>query len=257
MPTSVRESIRSVALVRRWWRRAGRARNRLLRTPDAWADLLKVCRELHPRAVLDVGAHVGRTVEQFADELSGTPIHAFEPTPNTAAMLRKRVAGLRNVTVHQTALADHAGVLPFFVNRFDATNSLLDNVQGPGSSQTTLAEHVGRIDVPATTLDAWCEVELPSGDLVIKADVQGAEGQIVAGGVRTFSERRVAAIYCEVAFAPLYEGQTSFFDLHETLTRQYGLSLWQIYPISRDAAGRAAWSDALWLRDDALASMAR
>ena len=186
---------------------------------------------------------------------SDVPIHAFEPTPLSAAALRQRVACFRNVTVHEMALADRAGVLPFFLNRFDATNSLLDNAQGPGSSQTDLAEHVGRIEVHATTLDDWCAAELPAGDLVIKADVQGAEGRVVAGGRRAFADRRVAAMYCEVAFAPLYEGQTSFFELHETLTVKHGLALWQIYPLSRDVTGRAAWGDALWLREDALASM--
>ena len=81
MPRSVRESIRNIQTVRRWWRRAGRARNRLLGKPDAWADLLAVCRRMRPGAVLDVGAHVGRMVERFADELTDVPIHAFEPTP--------------------------------------------------------------------------------------------------------------------------------------------------------------------------------
>ena len=33
------------------------------------------------------------------------------------------------------------------------------------------------------------------------------------------------------AFAPMYEGQTSFWDLHETLTVKHGLALWQIYPL--------------------------
>src|SRR6266478_958214 len=84
MPRSVRESIRNVRTLRRWWRRAGRARNRLLGRPDAWDDLLKVCRRIRPGAVLDVGAHVGRMVERFADELADVPIHAFEPTPETA-----------------------------------------------------------------------------------------------------------------------------------------------------------------------------
>jgi FkbM family methyltransferase len=253
----VRRSIRNIQIVRRWWRRTGRARSRLLRKPDAWVDLLTVCRSIRPAAVLDVGAHVGRTVEQFADELPDIPIHAFEPTPLSAATLRRRVAGLPNVTVHELALDDRAGCLPFFLNRFDATNSLLDNARGDRSSQTALAEHVEQIEVEATTLDDWCAAELASGDLVIKADVQGAEGRVVAGGRRVFADRRVAAIYCEVAFAPLYEGQTSFFELHETLTTTYGLALWQIYPLSRDSAGRAAWGDALWLREDALASLWR
>jgi FkbM family methyltransferase len=254
---SLREHIRSIQPVRRWWRRAERARKRLRGQPDAWIDLLRLCCIQQPSAVLDIGAHVGRTVEQIADEFPDIPIHAFEPTPRTAAMLRARVAPLRNVTVHETAIAAHEGLLPFFVNRFDATNSLLDNARGPTSSQTELAEHVERIEVPATTLDAWCSEQLPTGDLVITADVQGAEGQIVAGGARTFADRRVVAMYCEVAFAPLYDGQTDFFELHEMLTTKYGMALWQIYPVCRDASGRAAWSDAMWLRADALASMAR
>lgn len=255
MPGSVRESIRNIQTLRRWWRRAGRARNRLLGKPDAWVDLLAVCRRVKPAAVLDVGAHVGRMVERFADELTDVSIHAFEPTPFSAAALRQRVARFRNVTVHEVALADRAGVFPFFLNRFDATNSLLDNAQGPRSCQTQLAEHVDRIEVRATTLDDWCAAELPAGDLVIKADVQGAEGRVVAGGCRAFVDRRVVAIYCEVAFAPLYDGQTSFFELHETLTEKHGLALWQIYPVSRDGSGRAAWGDAMWLREDALAAM--
>ena len=91
MANSVRESIRNIPAARRWWRRAGRARNRVLGRPDAWADLLAVCRAIRPAAVLDMGAHVGRTVERFADELTAVPIHAFEPTPRSAAALRQRV----------------------------------------------------------------------------------------------------------------------------------------------------------------------
>jgi FkbM family methyltransferase len=192
-------------------------------------------------------------VERFADELADVPIHAFEPTPLSAASLRQRAARFRNVTVHELALADRAGVLPFFLNRFDETNSLLDN--SPGSGQTALAEHVGRIDVRATTLDDWCAAAAPSADLVIKADMQGAEGRLVAGGRRAFAERRVAAFYSEVLFTPMYEGQASFCELHEMLTSTHGLALWQIYPLHRDVAGRAAWGDALWLREDALRSM--
>jgi FkbM family methyltransferase len=255
IPSSVRESIRNVHTLRRWWRRARRARNRLLGKPDAWVDLLAVCRRIRPTAVLDVGAHVGRMAERFADELPDVPIHAFEPTPLSAAMLRQRAARFRNVTIHEMALADRAGVLPFFLNRFDETNSLLENAQGPASWQSELTEHVTRIEVCATTLDEWCAAEVPTGDLIIKADIQGSEGRMLAGGCRVFADRRVAALYSEVLFAPTYDGQASFWELHETLTLRHGLALWQIYPLARDPTGRATWSDALWLREDALASM--
>jgi FkbM family methyltransferase len=253
MPTTVRESIRNIQPLRRWWRRAGRARSRLLGKPDAWVDLLAICRRIQPRAILDVGAHVGRMVERFADELPDIPIHAFEPTPGSAAALRHRVHRFSNVTVHEMAVSDHAGVVPFFLNRFDETNSLLEN--DPGSGQTALAEHVERIDVRAITLDDWCATQPQARDLVIKADMQGAEGRLIAGGRRTFADGRVAAFYSEVLFAPMYEGQASFCELHEILTSQHRLALWQIYPLARDATGRAAWGDALWVRKDTLASM--
>ena len=131
MPSSVRQSLRNIQTLRRWWRRAGRARSRLLGKPDAWVDLLALCRRITPSAVLDLGAHVGRMTERFADELPDIPIHAFEPTPRSAATLRQQVARLRNVTVHEMALADRSGVLPFFLNRFDETNSLLENHKVP------------------------------------------------------------------------------------------------------------------------------
>jgi|RhiMetdeSRZDD1v2_1073273.scaffolds.fasta_scaffold02848_15 FkbM family methyltransferase len=254
---TVRESIRNIQTVRRWWRRAGRARSRLLGKPDAWVDLPALCRRIRPAAVLDLGAHVGRITERFADELSDVPIHAFEPTPHSAAALRQRVARLRNVTVHEIALADRSGVLPLFLNRFDATNSLLENAHGPGSPQDELYEHVGRIEVCVTTLDDWCTAQLPTGDLVIKADLQGCEGRMLAGACRVLRDGRVAALYSEVLFAPMYEGQASFWDLHETLTTRHGLALWQIYPLHRDPIGRVIWSDALWLREDVLALMRR
>jgi hypothetical protein len=125
------------------------------------------------------------------------------------------------------------------------------------SWQADVAEHVGRIEVCATTLDDWCAAEVPAADLVIKieADIQGAEGRMIAGGRQVFADRRIAAFYSEVHFAPTYEGQASFWDLHETRTEEHGLALWQIYELARDVTGRATWSDALWLRDDGLASM--
>ena len=48
MPSSVRQSLRNIQTLRRWWRRAGRARSRLLGKPDAWVDLLALCRRITP-----------------------------------------------------------------------------------------------------------------------------------------------------------------------------------------------------------------
>src|SRR6266480_777638 len=108
-------------------RRLARRLKQLLGCPDAYGDLVNVCRKARPAAVLDVGAFEGETVLKFLDELPGVPIHAFEPTPAPAAVLRRRMKPFSNVSVHQCALADKTGTLTFHLNAAAVTNSLLEN----------------------------------------------------------------------------------------------------------------------------------
>ena len=53
--------------------------------------------------VIDAGANVGDVTSRCAR--TGATVHAFEPNPLCHAILKRRFAGLSNVTVH------HAGVM--------------------------------------------------------------------------------------------------------------------------------------------------
>jgi FkbM family methyltransferase len=250
MIRTIHRAIKEWPPIRRARGPLGRWYGRLIGRPDAWSDLARIIRAVRPAAVLDVGSHTGGTVIRFTDAARHIPVHAFEPTPGSAALLRQKTAGIPNVRVHEIALSDCSGTVRFFLNRFEQTNSLLDNA--PGVERSPLAEHVDRIDVASMRLDDWCEANVPAGDLVIKADIQGAEGLLLAGGGETFSRGRVAAFYSEVLYTSLYEHQASFQQLHETLMNRFDMALWQIYRVSRDQTGRAAWGDAMWVREDVL-----
>jgi FkbM family methyltransferase len=218
--------------------------------PDAYDDLGRICRKVRPAAVLDIGSHTGETVLKIMDEVLGTPVHAFEPTPRACGELRRRVGRLPNVHVHELALSDYTGKRPFFVNTGGQTNSLLDNAPSDHRPFEQLQQHLERIEVNTMTLDDWCEKFVPAGKLAVKADVQGAERLIIAGGQRTVAER-VVAFYSEVTFLHLYEGQTTFAQLDAAL-REFGFVIYNIYPCSKDSTGRAAWTDVLWVRADVL-----
>jgi FkbM family methyltransferase len=219
-----------------------------MRVPDAYDDIFRICRKVNPVAALDIGAHIGETVMNLAEEFPALPIHGFEPTPKTFDILQQRTARLANVTVHQAAVGDRDGTMSFFVNREGQTNSLLDNDRGNFESLGTLVEHVEKIDVKVIALDDWLAKNVPDGGkLFVKADIQGAEGLMLDGGRRAFSER-VAALYCEVSFAPLYKGQEDFRALYGRLTDEFGFVLFDIYPCGRDNTGRAGWADALWVK---------
>lgn len=241
------------------WRRHHRRLTRALKSsigvPDAYGDLFAVVRRTGASAVLDIGAFVGETVERFTDELD-VPVYAFEPTPRSFEVLRARFAGRRNVHLFDLALSDRAGEAALHCNANPQTNSLLPaDERGAGS----FAEHTESREVATVrtqTLDAWAAEHLPSGRLVIKADVQGAEGRLLDGGRESFS-LRVVAIYSEAHLSPIYRGQISFTELHERLTGEFGFVLHNVYPCMQDAAGRAVQLDALWIKEEALAAPER
>ena len=230
-------------------RRLARRLKQLLGCPDAYGDLVSICRKARPAAVLDIGAFYGETVLKFLDELPSMPIHAFEPTPAPAAALRQRMKTFSNVTVHQSALADKTGTLTFHLNAADVTNSLLENAFCEYRPFEEWQAHVGQIEVEALKLDDWAAKFVPEGKLVMKLDVQGAEGLVIAGARNLLAAGRIIAFYSEVCLIPQYEGQATF-DQVDDVMRQAGLVLFNIYPCGKDATGRAVWTDVLWVRPD-------
>jgi FkbM family methyltransferase len=218
----------------------------LVGCPDAYDDLAAICRKVRPAAVLDIGSHHGVTVSRLLDDLPQQTIHAFEPTPETFNVLRQRVARFPNVTLHQLAVSDRTGTLTFHVNEFDQTNSLLENARPDENPFADLQRHVRAVEVASTTLDDWAAKFAPAGSLVIKSDIQGAEGMLIKGGQKTMAER-VVAFYGEVCLLPLYEHQTTFSEL-DGLMKHLGFTLFNIYPCGKDSLGRAAWTDALWVK---------
>lgn len=219
----------------------------LVGCPDAYHDLARLYRKARAAAILDIGSHEGSTVQKILDFLPEAKVHAFEPTPETALVLRQRMASRSNVTVHELAMADRTGTLTFFRNTGSQTNSLLDNAKTADPAFVRWQAHVAEIQVKSMSLDDWAQQYEPTGELIVKADIQGAEKLLVAGGKRVFAER-VAAFYTEVCLLPLYDGQTTFWELHRMLTDDLGFALFDIYPCGKDALGRAAWTDAMWVK---------
>src|ERR1700757_3219384 len=81
----------------------------LLNIPDGYYSMGQIYRKIKPAAILDVGAHHGYTVDKLLDYTPGAKIHAFEATPDSAAVLRRRMKGRPTVQVHEIALGDTTG----------------------------------------------------------------------------------------------------------------------------------------------------
>jgi FkbM family methyltransferase len=123
--------------------------------------------------VLDVGAHVGYFTLQLARLVGPTGhVHAFEPDPDSFALLRHNVQlnGYANVTCNNLAVSD----------RCQATR-LYRNPDNAGDHQLYCSDASREsIEVEAVSLDHHFAAH-PGGIAFIKMDIQGFEQAALAG----------------------------------------------------------------------------
>lgn len=146
------------------------------------AETLYLQKMLDPGSVcIDIGANIGYYTLLLSQLASLGSVHAFEPIPLTAALLKTNVElnGFQNIHINQCAVADFAGVIPFSLS----TDSAFSSLNHTGRKQLT-----DTISVTVTTIDDY--IELKGIDRVdfIKADVEGAESLILSGATRLFSD---------------------------------------------------------------------
>lgn len=138
-----------------------------------------------PRGLfVDAGANVGFHSLMLASVRPDLDIVAFEPHPELHPLLVANVAANRfaRVTAERCALSDREGTRPFYLNRSHMSASL-----EPGFDRA----HAGVVDVPVTTLDAYLarRAGVP-GRFLLKVDVEGHEGPLLAGAEQTLRQYR-------------------------------------------------------------------
>lgn len=211
-------------------------------------ELARLARLLKPASILDIGAHVGDVTLTLAKAIGDVPIHAFEPAPDTARLLRQNVDGQKRISVHEVAISAATGEEDLFINRSSQTNSLHDNDVGNIAYLGDPTAHVGSVRVRTQALDDWMAMHASPGPIVIKADVQGGELQLIQGGRRTL-RHSTAVIMTEVSLMPLYKGAGDLFQIQAALA-ELGFCLLDIFRTYRNAAGLAMWADAMWIHED-------
>lgn len=163
-------------------------------------DLKVVSRVVQPGdSVVDVGANYGIYTKCLA-ELVGRDgkVFAFEPIPETAALLKKNIAALRlsNVVVSENAVSNREGLVRMVVPRW---NHGPENFYQAHVVRAEEGEPSGPVHtVPTTTLDALAPLARIS---FIKCDVEGHEATVLAGGEKLLA-RDEPALLVEVSGDP-------------------------------------------------------
>jgi FkbM family methyltransferase len=145
--------------------------------------------------VFDIGANVGYYTKKFADRVgpSGS-VHAFEPVPASASVIREMVTTRPWIEVHQCAVADQMGKLVMDADD-DSTSPTNKVVIG------TPKELTSGLIVPVETIDSVASnVGIPAA---IKIDVEGYEWHVVNGSRNTLLSPTLRHVFIEIHFSLL------------------------------------------------------
>jgi FkbM family methyltransferase len=147
-------------------------------TTEVFKNLIKL-----NMTVVDIGANIGYFT-LIASRLAGK-VYAFEPEPHNYDLLVKNIAvnNYKNIITIQKAVSNRSGKTRFYIDKV--------NLGGHSFAQNTILQRAGYLEVEAVTLDEFFEnaVNQGPGIDIIKMDVEGAEGLVIAGAQRIFRRK--------------------------------------------------------------------
>lgn len=149
---------------------------------------------LQGKAVIDAGAFIGDSALVLSDYIKGI-IFAFEPIPNTFAVLEKTI--VLNKATH---------IIPIQKALWSSETTLRMQESGSASYVTNASD----IEVPATTLDKFvAENNVDVG--LIKTDLEGAELEFLKGAQNTIHTQHPTILLS------IYHKPEDFFELKPLL----------------------------------------
>jgi len=159
--------------------------------------------------IFDVGGNFGQTALRFAEEFPDASILTFEPVPDSFRRLQEAVGGHPRIKAFNLALAEAPGTVAMSLTASAGSNSLQ---RSAGTLET--------IDVTVDTIDAVVAANHLGTIDLLKIDVEGFELQVLQGAEETLRQAKVRYVYAECVLPKdTLAPHTSFFDLHERLSR--------------------------------------
>jgi FkbM family methyltransferase len=187
--------------------------------------------------VFDVGANVGDMTMSMLEKFPAATVYAFEPYSATFEALRARVeqSPYRNrVRLHNFGFYDKTTTAPLHVTSHHGANSLVPISAAYHVFNPHVREDHSE-DVKLIRLDDFvAETGISHIDLM-KVDVEGAEYEVFAGGVRALRSI-VDTIFCEMSFARFPRERGEYIRVCQVL-HDCGFAPAEIYDVAQGDTG--------------------
>lgn len=195
--------------------------------------------------VLDVGANGGQYRDFLRLEAGFQGhIHSFEPQPDLAEQLSRRVAGDPHWQVHACAIGSEEGSLKLNLTSRNDFASFLT----PDTSETSQFERfntvTGQQEVPVRRLDGL-GLPLAGQKLFLKTDTQGFDMEVLRRAEGLLPQ--VAALQVELAIQKIYKGLPDYLSVLSMLD-EMGYRPAGFFPVSKTADQAVVEFDCLMVR---------
>jgi FkbM family methyltransferase len=142
--------------------------------------------------IFDIGANNGSTALELTRRFPLARIFSFEPHPTTYAQLSAATAAHPQVRTINSAVGAASGTLPMTVYTDSRVNTLKPDFHTLGRFQPT-----SPIDVPVTTVDAFCAQHAIHAIDLLKIDTEGFDLMVLHGAAGILKSGGVRFIYLE------------------------------------------------------------
>lgn len=191
---------------------------------------------VEPATVADVGASDGRWTRECMRIFPAAQYFLADPLPEHRAALVALSAQNDRVSVWHGALGEREGTLLLHVHGHQSSF-----YSSPDGSDETLS-------VPVRTLDSFIESHQIEGPMLLKADVQGFELEVLGGGQRCLDLTELLLL--EVSFQPVYQGCPLADEVIAFLSK-HGFRIYDICSyVQRPKDGELAQADLVFARKD-------
>lgn len=172
--------------------------------------------------ILEIGCNDGSDTLKFLRAFERPTVYCFEPDPRARERFRRKVSS-DSVRLFDLALSDKDGTAEFYPSGGHPSESWRKRLPRGWDYSGSLRRPKAHLDahpwctfgetlaVPTMRLDTWSAAHAVGRVDFIWADVQGAEGDLIRGGIETL--RRTRYLFTEYNDAEMYEGQITLGEM--------------------------------------------
>ncbi len=183
--------------VRRLIRRSLRSFGYDICSPDERRDPFDDMKRLVSASplIFEVGANIGKGINEFREAFQNPHIHAFEPSHVAFTALKNNYGSYRDVTLNNMALGSRRETRTFLESEEYGTSSFLETGCNEWGSTAK------RYPVDISTVDDYCDTKQVEKIDILRSYTEGFDFDVLKGAERTIARGGICLVHVELNLA--------------------------------------------------------